>query len=463
MIGLGIGVGKAGGGGRNPFGHLFAAGEVGGVIDLSPVYPHQQLFQDTAGLQPVTAPGQTVALAKMRPGAIEFAQASASLRPTYAVRPKGGRRNQLQYTEQFDNAVWTKNSVSVTDNTGIAPDGTMTADKLVENTADTGHDARQAFSAVSGTAYTISAFVQAAERNIVQLRFFVAAIWGGVSPTVSFDLTNQTTQIAVGASFIDYGIEGVGGGVYRIWATYAATASGSAQVGVQLANSMSSGTYLGDGTSGIYVWGAQIEAGTLTPYQRVTTAFDVYEAGKPHYGALWFDGVDDFMVSGTVTPGTDKVQVFTGLRKASDAATGVVLESSVTSVGTFGAFGLFAPGYAGQQNYRMTSTGTASDHAVSPQNYAAPISNVLIGTGDISGDAAKVFVNGTQSGATATVDQGTGNYLAYPLYMGRRGGSSLSFNGEIEGYVGFRFGPNLSDAQLAQIAATINAKTGAYA
>ena len=46
-------------------------------------------------------------------------------------------------------------------------------------------------------------------------------------------------------------------------------------------------------------------------------------------------------------------------------------------------------------------------------------------------------------------DQGTGDYLAYPLYIGRRAGASLPFNGQIYGLI-VRFGANLSAATITQ-------------
>ena len=41
---------------------------------------------------------------------------------------------------------------------------------------------------------------------------------------------------------------------------------------------------------------------------------------------LLFDGSDDFLVTGTITPGTDKAQVFAGVRKLSDAGQGAVID-----------------------------------------------------------------------------------------------------------------------------------------
>jgi len=51
----------------------------------------------------------------------------------------GWRRNLLTWTEQFDNAVWTKTNAAVTANATTAPDGALTADKLVEDTANAQH------------------------------------------------------------------------------------------------------------------------------------------------------------------------------------------------------------------------------------------------------------------------------------------------------------------------------------
>ena len=42
-----------------------------------------------------------------------------------------GVTNRLTYSEQFDNAVWTKTAgVTVTPNASLAPDGTVTADSI---------------------------------------------------------------------------------------------------------------------------------------------------------------------------------------------------------------------------------------------------------------------------------------------------------------------------------------------
>jgi hypothetical protein len=93
---------------------------------------------------------------------------------------------------------------------------------------------------------------------------------------------------------------------------------------------------------------------------------------------------------------------------------------------------------------------------VEPTGYAAPITNVLTGIGDIAGDNAILRVNGTQV-AQNTADQGTGNYLAYPLYIGRRAGTSFPFNGQIFGLI-VRFGSNLDAATISQTETWLGAR-----
>jgi hypothetical protein len=78
----------------------------------------------------------------------------------------------------------------------------------------------------------------------------------------------------------------------------------------------------------------------------------------------------------------------------------------------------------------------------------APTTNVLTGIGDIAADTAILRVNGSQV-AQDTADQGTGNYLTYPLYIGRRAGSSLPFNGQLYSLI-VRFGTNLPAATIIQ-------------
>jgi len=174
---------------------------------------------------------------------------------------------------------------------------------------------------------------------------------------------------------------------------------------------------------------------------------------------LEFDGVDGCLVTPTITPGTDKVQVFAGVRKLSDASLGILAEFSASADSNNGSFYVSSPLNGSGSFYSFISRGTTPIGAVTTDvAFAAPITNVLTGFGDISGDLVTLRADGVQV-AQSTSNQGTGNYLAYPLYIGMRAGSSLPFNGHLYGLT-VRFGPNLEASQIDKMEAYMAKKTG---
>lgn len=197
----------------------------------------------------------------------------------------------------------------------------------------------------------------------------------------------------------------------------------------------------------------------LPAYQRVTTSTDYDTTGFPYY--LRFDGTDDGLATATITPGIGKVQAFGGLRKLSDATQGIFAELSATSGTNNGSFTLHSP-RSSSIRYTMSSRGTSAvAHAdTSSSTYNAPVTNVVTGLADISGDSIILRANSVQA-ATNTSDQGTGNYLAYPLYIGRRGGTSAPFNGNLYSLI-VRFGANLDASTISNTETWVNGKTMAY-
>lgn len=178
------------------------------------------------------------------------------------------------------------------------------------------------------------------------------------------------------------------------------------------------------------------------------------DVGGQYY--LLFDGIDDSMVTSTITPGTDKAQVFAGVRFVTLSTIAVIFELSANVNSNSGTFLLFVNS---DSTPRFRSKGSIYSQAAGPV-LSSPSTRVLTGLGDISGDLATLRVDGTQA-ATSTADQGTDNYLAYPLYIGRRGGASLPLDGNFYGGI-VRFGPNLTEQQITQTEQWVNSKTGAY-
>ena len=167
---------------------------------------------------------------------------------------------------------------------------------------------------------------------------------------------------------------------------------------------------------------------------------------------LRFDGIDDALYTSSIDfTSTDKMTVVAGVRKLSDA-TGIILELGDRQTAKPGSSAL-----ASVSVYQFISQGSSSS-AINGVSRPSPDTSVVSGIGNISGDIAAIRLNGTL--ATSTMDQGTGNYGNYPLYIGSRGGTSFPFNGHL--YSLLIRGAQSTDAQIISAETYVNQKTGAY-
>ena len=155
---------------------------------------------------------------------------------------------------------------------------------------------------------------------------------------------------------------------------------------------------------------------------------------------------------------TDKVSLFAGVRKLSDATTAALCEFSDNSTSKNGTFSFFAPTSPNAQ-YQFRSKGASvSVYASSPTNaYPAPHSTVLTGFGSPPQNIARLRVNGIQVADTPTW-QGSRVYGNYPLYIGRRGGTSLPFNGHLYSLIGI--GRLTSDSETKALEKAIAKNVG---
>jgi hypothetical protein len=370
-------------------------------------------------------------------------QATLAQRPTYAVEPATGRRNLLTYSEDVSNAVW------------AATAATKTATTITATATNNIHAAVHSFSHTTGQAYTFQCVLTYTNNQFVSLR-----ILAGVFPHVCFDLVNGTVAgTQAGASGT---ITSLGGGAYLCTITVTATSTGTGNAGVFLQNTATTygAGFLALGTESVGVSKAQLELGsTATAYQRVVTAQDVSEAGVAARPYLFFDGIDDNMLTGTITPGVDKAQVFAGVRKLRNTFE-IIAEHSPNANDTADS-GVFSCGFSTPNTTYFGARGNGATIRVGVGTNVPPVTLAVSGIGDISGDKATLRVNGAEI-ATDTADQGAGNFLAHTLYIGRRGNISAPLNGHIYGLIVRFSAANLADASIAATERWMNSKTGAF-
>jgi hypothetical protein len=185
------------------------------------------------------------------------------------------RTNLLTYSEDFSNVAWTKANSSVSANAVEAPDGETTADKLVEDgTAANTHVFTQTVSVSAETDYAFSVFAKKEELTLIQLVFGIGTINGNYY--ANFNLASGelgNNNFPAGSAII----EDCGNDWYRcsVIGTISSGESTANPFVVLLEADTASRfpTYDGDGTSGLYLWGAQLEAGAFpTSYIPTTTA-----------------------------------------------------------------------------------------------------------------------------------------------------------------------------------------------
>lgn len=176
---------------------------------------------------------------------------------------------------------------------------------------------------------------------------------------------------------------------------------------------------------------------------------------------LAFDGIDDFLQTNNIDfTGTDKVTVIAAVRKLSDTSAASIVEAS-SVITNPGAFALQAPNANSSNTYSARVNGNPSLIGNAIQTgYNAPHSAVLTASINLAAtDNKKVSLRVNRSGTAyngETVNSGMlGNY---PLYIGRRAGTSLPFNGYLYSLIGI--GNLVSDEDTILLEKLMALKTG---
>jgi hypothetical protein len=165
------------------------------------------------------------------------------------------RTNLFNFSEQIDNAGWTKQGLTITANSAVSPDGYTNADLLDDGTsASTQHWFFQGTTLANSTTYTLSLYAKYVSRQNMIINIFN----GASSQYVVYNIQNGTIVGSTGD--VTASITSVGSGWYRLTYTRAMAASGSPNHRIGLADDTGSETYTGSNKQTL-IYGCQIEAG----------------------------------------------------------------------------------------------------------------------------------------------------------------------------------------------------------
>lgn len=214
-------------------------------------------------------------------GPLSFSRGSQAMVTDKTGRLTYAPNNLLTYSEQFDNAAWTKANTTIAPNAIVAPDGSVTADKWVENTANAQHYIAFAPSYVAGVTYITSICAKAAEKSTIYIHHGTGAFGAGKAGAATFNLTNGTIT-SVSGDGATANITNLGNGWYRcsLCQTATSTVTNSSYFSIS-----GLGTYTGTDGVGIYIWGAQLEAVTYqtTPRAYIPTTTAAYYGPRFDY------------------------------------------------------------------------------------------------------------------------------------------------------------------------------------
>lgn len=236
--------------------------------------------------------------------------------------------NLSQNTEDFSQSNWVKLAgVTIVTNTSIDPNGNTTADSMIDvNASSQSFRITQNGTAPRNRFYTASVHV----KNI-NIGFFILTIYGNSTSTnwaaATFDIVNGIiTKQGTGSTYVgsmSASITPVANGFFRISITANVNDAPGGGWQMQLTDNGTgnyggfgnSPLYTGNGTARVYLWGAQLNEGTLKPYQPVlsTPPTLIKDLMKLNNGTLTngalasqatglftFDGSNDYIDYGNV-------------------------------------------------------------------------------------------------------------------------------------------------------------------
>jgi len=201
-------------------------------------------------------------------GDFTVTRATSATRVNASGLIESAKTNLVLQSENFL-TTWSPTNVAITTGTTAAftaPDGTMSAYSLADNATNGRHRVQQAsISITSGTTYNFSIFIKKNSSN----RFLLLNANSAFNARAALNLDNLAITNINGSGAA---IENYGNGWYRFSIRGTATTTKSDTIFVQMQDAATDVEYIGNGSS-FYIWGAQVETGSVaTSYIPTTTA-----------------------------------------------------------------------------------------------------------------------------------------------------------------------------------------------
>jgi hypothetical protein len=194
--------------------------------------------------------------------------------PTLNLEPQ--RTNLILFSEEFSGTNWDTLNTTITSNTVISPNGTMTANTLQRTSTSASYRRNTISKSASAITYTTSMFIKKGSGNYFALRT------QGLYPSRAiFRFRFDTEEIYNAEEFsnftiLDYGVENYSNGWYRLHFTY--TSDTHTDLRIIFSPRESNGNVVAPDTSDssfAYVWGAQTEVGSyVSSYIKTTTGIE---------------------------------------------------------------------------------------------------------------------------------------------------------------------------------------------
>jgi hypothetical protein len=192
------------------------------------------------------------------------------------------RVNLALYSDQFDNAAWGKALSTITADATTSPDGTANADKITPTAVAGEHYARQTISISTGASITVSIYVKADGYRSIRMRCLDAAIpANGFQGSLDTSTGSNGGSVAGAGTFTSASATSVGNGWWRLTVSGNAGATAASiifDVFVLPGDQNSASSFTGDGVSGLFLWGAQLEVGAFATSYIPTVASTVTRA-----------------------------------------------------------------------------------------------------------------------------------------------------------------------------------------